>query len=139
MMFCRLKSILYCIIAVYFHGRFVAADLATDPSKTLTPLGCVGGNSVPDCPKSWRFSGGPGYVGQRVGSDDTKIMCSPSCAIRDGSVDKQCSLIMVLHGIYSNPQDMVRSIIKLLFLASLNTLHDAMPLINQFLVLSLPL
>jgi len=85
----------------------LAAAPATDPPKTLTPLGCVGGDSSPDCPKSWHFSGGSGYVGQRTTDPNTKIMCSPSCATRDGSVDKQCSLILVLHGIYSNPGDMI--------------------------------
>lgn len=118
MMFRCHGSIFYCIVTVacgvilHSNGGLVAASPANDPPKTLTPLGCVGGDSSPDCPKSWRFSGGSGYVGQRVDDQNTKIMCSPSCTARDGSVDKECSLIMVLHGIYSNPGDMVRTNIR---------------------------
>jgi len=128
MVLIRLGSFL-CAMILHSNVGLLAAAPATDPPKTLTPLGCVGGDSSPDCPKSWHFSGGSGYVGQRTTDPNTKIMCSPSCATRDGSVDKQCSLILVLHGIYSNPGDMVRSNIKQTFSSSQ---HDEMPLINQF-------
>ncbi len=74
-------------------------------------LGCVGDDQGPNCAKEWKFTGGPGYVGHRL-DHDMKIKCSPSCT--DVNNPKICSLILVLHGIYSNPGDMVRLLSLLL-------------------------
>ena len=118
MVFHSHTSIIGCILAAVYTAVLCSNHgvVAANPvEKTLTPVGCVAGGSSPDCPMKWHFSGGNGYVGQRVGEENTKIMCSPSCTARDGSVDKECSLIMVLHGIYSNPADMVSSALDVLF------------------------
>ena len=102
------NSILYsgiALAAVACLAGLVASNPL--PEKTLTDLGCLGGGSYEDCPRFWRFGGGDGFVGQRAYDPNTKIMCSPSCTARDGTPDKKCGLIMVLHGIDSSPSDMV--------------------------------
>ena len=92
-------SFINCLL-IFFLAKNVLAQ-----AFQKEDLGCVPNQDGPNCPKHWRFSGGPGYVGQRVGAD-TKIFCSPSCV--SSSNPKICSLIVVLHGIYMDPGSMVR-------------------------------
>jgi len=74
------------------------------PPFSKTYLGCAEGeNSGPNCAKSWEFSGGEGYGGQRP-NYQTKIHCSPSCT--DASNPKICSLILALHGFNMTPDQM---------------------------------
>eukprot|EP00316_Scyphosphaera_apsteinii_P000399 CAMPEP_0119343572 /NCGR_PEP_ID=MMETSP1333-20130426/106518_1 /TAXON_ID=418940 /ORGANISM="Scyphosphaera apsteinii, Strain RCC1455" /LENGTH=953 /DNA_ID=CAMNT_0007355969 /DNA_START=20 /DNA_END=2878 /DNA_ORIENTATION=- len=68
--------------------------------------GCISGYTGSDCPKEFSFWGGPGSDGvgnQRLGYRQQRILCSPSCV--KNSHSRTCSLIMVLHAIYSNPVD----------------------------------
>lgn len=65
--------------------------------------GCHGGHSGPNCPKVWSVDGGPGWVGQRQDYGPVEMICTPSCT--DNSSPKECSLILALHGIYSNPNE----------------------------------
>lgn len=97
---------LSAVRAVLFASSIIAIAEADD-AFTVTGGNCHPGFSGPNCPKQWFFDGGPGYAGQRVpGSDNyfqTEMICSPSCT--DVNNPKVCSLIMALHGIYSNPGD----------------------------------
>jgi len=63
---------------------------------------CHGGHSGPDCPRQWHVAGGPGWTGQRT-NWPVEVICSPSCT--DASSPKECSLILAMHGVYSNPGD----------------------------------
>mmetsp|Transcript_18961 Transcript_18961/g.28092 ORF Transcript_18961/g.28092 Transcript_18961/m.28092 type:complete len:1368 (+) Transcript_18961:371-4474(+) len=63
---------------------------------------CHEGHSGPNCPRVWYVTGGPGWVGQRP-SYPVQMICSPSCT--DATSAKECSLIVAMHGIFSNPND----------------------------------
>lgn len=71
-------------------------------------MGCEG-DPGPACPRRYRITGGPGWVGHRTewetrGEWETSMFCSPSCVAGSPTVGA-CSLIVAMHGIYSNPGD----------------------------------
>ena len=65
---------------------------------------CVDGSSNLNCPKKYEFVGGAGYTGHRLDWPVT-MYGTPSCTNKNNS--KDCSLILALHGIYSNPGDQI--------------------------------
>lgn len=82
---------------------FLVSEIVSTAAFSKKNLGCVDGSSNDNsCPKKYEFEGGPGYIGHRLDWPVT-MFCSPSC--NDNSNPKECSLILALHGIYSNPGD----------------------------------
>ena len=90
------------MIYVLVLASIIFASTYAQEGFMKTGGGCHDGYSGPDCPKTWSITGGPGWVGQRV-SFPVEMICSPSCT--DNSSPKQCLHILVMHGIYSNPNE----------------------------------
>lgn len=91
------------LLSILSLSLLLVLEASVAESFTKQVEGCIGGFSdVNNCPKKYEFVGGPGYVGHRL-DWPVKMLCSPSCT--KNSNPKLCSLILALHGIYSNPKD----------------------------------
>lgn len=82
---------------------------------------CHEGHSGPNCPRVWSITGGPGWAGQRT-SYPVQMICSPRCT--DASSAKECSLILAMHGIFSNPNDQKWLMIGLATNPNDDTFHE---------------
>ena len=74
-------------------------------AQTFTQIeqACVNDSSNANCPKRYKFVGGPGYVvGQRLNKPVRMICTPPSCTNNTNPKDC-CFLILALHGLFSNP------------------------------------